>query len=235
MEVGSPGQKWETGSSLVWLLPGCLLGSHTTVIGLDDECVLLLQLTVNGTLGTEPALSRCLIQHHSLKGQLLPMDLECTDFPCRRREDSKGESWESPGWRQCVCWARSTSPQLLHNSLHTLRILPLDLASGDQPPCSFHREQNGSAWCVGMSPSKCLCSLCMGSDAFPVSESSWQIFPCPLPGLGLRNLLTVKRQRAVDGNNQGPKICPVNYLVTTSSMLESMFHGLAASAWAEDG
>ena len=67
-------------------LPGCLPGPRATVIGLDDERVLLLQLTVNGALGTEPAFSRRLVEHHGLKGQLLAVYLECTDFSCRRTE-----------------------------------------------------------------------------------------------------------------------------------------------------
>lgn len=45
------------GHSLVRLLPGRLPGPRATVIGLDDERVLLLQLAVDGALGTQPALS----------------------------------------------------------------------------------------------------------------------------------------------------------------------------------
>lgn len=75
-----------SGHSLVRFLPGRLLGPRATVVGLDDERVLLLQFTVDGAPGAEPALSRRLVEHHSLEGQLLAMDLECTDFPCRRME-----------------------------------------------------------------------------------------------------------------------------------------------------
>lgn len=39
------------------LLPGRLPGPSATVIGLDDERVLFLQLAVDGALGTQPALS----------------------------------------------------------------------------------------------------------------------------------------------------------------------------------
>ena len=70
-------------------LPGCLPGPRATVIGLDDERVLLLQLTVNGALGTEPAFSRRLVEHHGLKGQLLAVYLECTDFSCRGTEGER--------------------------------------------------------------------------------------------------------------------------------------------------
>lgn len=76
-----------SGLSLVRLLPGCLPGPCATVIGLDDERILLLQLAVDGALGTEPAFSRCLVEHHGLKGQLLALYLECTDFSCRRQKE----------------------------------------------------------------------------------------------------------------------------------------------------
>lgn len=77
------------GYSLVRLLPGRLPGPGATVVGLDDEGVLLLQLAVDGALGAEPALSRCLIEHHGLEGQLLAMDLERTNFPCGRMRASE--------------------------------------------------------------------------------------------------------------------------------------------------
>lgn len=78
-----------SGHSLVRLLPGRLPGPCATVVGLDDERVLFLQLTVDGTLGAQPALSRRLVEHHGLKGQLLAVDLERANFPCRRMEDSE--------------------------------------------------------------------------------------------------------------------------------------------------
>lgn len=66
-------------------LPVCSSWSWATVVGLDDECVLLLQLTVNGALCSQPPFSRCPVQHHGLKGHFLPVDFKSTDFTCEEQ------------------------------------------------------------------------------------------------------------------------------------------------------
>lgn len=70
---------------LVRFFPVCSTWSWSTVIGLDDECVFLLQLTVNGTLCSKTTFSRCLVQHNGLEGYFLPMDFKSTNFTCEQQ------------------------------------------------------------------------------------------------------------------------------------------------------
>lgn len=70
---------------LVRFLPVCSTWSWPTVIGLDDECVFLLQLTVNGTPCSKPTFSRCLVQHNGFEGHFLPMDFKSTNFTCEEQ------------------------------------------------------------------------------------------------------------------------------------------------------
>ena len=54
-------------------------------MGLDDEGVLLLQLTVHQAPGPQLALARRAVQHHRLERGLQPMDVEGADLPWRAR------------------------------------------------------------------------------------------------------------------------------------------------------
>lgn len=58
--------------------------SLSTVVGLDGEGMLLLQLTIQFILGPDQALASGLIQHHRLERHVLPVDPEAADLPCKR-------------------------------------------------------------------------------------------------------------------------------------------------------
>lgn len=88
---------------LVRFLPVCSTWSWPTVIGLDDECVFLLQLTVNGTPCSKPTFSRCLVQHNGFEGHFLPMDFKSTNFTCEEQHKTiitgvGGEGGESKSY-----------------------------------------------------------------------------------------------------------------------------------------
>ena len=62
-----------------------------TVVGLDGEGVLLLQLAVQLVLGPNDPLARGLVQHHRLEGDILAVDPEATDLSwVRQKMESKG-------------------------------------------------------------------------------------------------------------------------------------------------
>lgn len=67
-------------------LPVGAAGSGSTVIGLDDEGVLLLALTVHGVDCPQHPLARRSVQHHGLEWSVLPVDLKGTDLPWKKRE-----------------------------------------------------------------------------------------------------------------------------------------------------
>lgn len=67
--------------SLVGLLHVGSVGALSTVVGLDGEGVLLLQLTVQLVLGPDHPLAGGLVQHHRLEGDVLPVDPEAADLP----------------------------------------------------------------------------------------------------------------------------------------------------------
>ena len=52
----------------------------STVVGLQGEGVLLLQLAVQRALGADHPLARGLVQHHRLEGHVLPVDPEAADL-----------------------------------------------------------------------------------------------------------------------------------------------------------
>lgn len=52
----------------------------STVVRLDGEGVLLLQLTVQLVLGSDDPLASGLVQDHCLKGDILPVDPEATNL-----------------------------------------------------------------------------------------------------------------------------------------------------------
>lgn len=83
---------------LVRFLPVCSTWSWSTVIGLDDEGVFLLQLTVNRTPRSKPTFSRCLVQHNSLEGHFLPMDFKSTNFTCEEQHKTFITGGVQRGW-----------------------------------------------------------------------------------------------------------------------------------------
>lgn len=52
----------------------------STVVCLDGECVLLLQLTIHLVFCSDDSLSSGLVQDHSLEGNILSVDPEATDL-----------------------------------------------------------------------------------------------------------------------------------------------------------
>lgn len=67
--------------SLVGFLPVGSAGPRPTVVGLDDEGVLFLALTVHRAAGLQDSLSWCAIQHHSLEGSILTINLKGANLP----------------------------------------------------------------------------------------------------------------------------------------------------------
>lgn len=61
-------------------LPVGAAGSGPAVVGLDDEGVLLLTLTVHAAAGLQHPLARRAVQHHGLERSVLPVDLEGTNL-----------------------------------------------------------------------------------------------------------------------------------------------------------
>lgn len=61
----------------------CSIWSPATVVGLDGEGVVLLQLTVQLLLGADYSLTSGFIHHHCFKGNILPVDLKSTDLTYR--------------------------------------------------------------------------------------------------------------------------------------------------------
>lgn len=70
--------------ALVGFLHVAAIRSLSTVVGLDGESVLLLQLTVQFILGPDHTLPGGLIQHHCLERHVLPVNPEAADLPCKR-------------------------------------------------------------------------------------------------------------------------------------------------------
>lgn len=66
--------------SLVGFLHVGAIRTFSTVVGLDGEGVLLLQLAVQLVLGTDDPLSSGLVQDHCLKGNILPVDPEAANL-----------------------------------------------------------------------------------------------------------------------------------------------------------
>lgn len=66
--------------SLVGFLHVGTIGTLTTVICLDCEGVLLLQLTVQLVLSPDDPLASGLVQDHCLEGDILPMDPEAANL-----------------------------------------------------------------------------------------------------------------------------------------------------------
>lgn len=56
------------------------VGTFSTVVGLDGEGVLLLQLTVQLVLGPDDPLPSGLVQDHCLEGDILPVDPEAANL-----------------------------------------------------------------------------------------------------------------------------------------------------------
>ena len=56
-------------------------GARATVVGLDDEGVLLLQLAVHQAPGPQLALSGRPVQNHRLERGLQSLDIKRTDLP----------------------------------------------------------------------------------------------------------------------------------------------------------
>lgn len=67
-------------------LPVGAAGPGPAVVRLDDEGVLLLALAVHRADGPQHPLARRSVQHHGLEGSILPVDLEGTDLPWKKRE-----------------------------------------------------------------------------------------------------------------------------------------------------
>lgn len=68
------------GDSLVRFLHVGPIGTLPTVVCLDGERVLLLQLTIHLVFGPDDSLSSGLVQDHGLEGNILPVDPEATDL-----------------------------------------------------------------------------------------------------------------------------------------------------------
>lgn len=56
------------------------IGPLSTVVGLDGEGVLLLQLAVQLVLGPDDPLTSGLVQDHCLEGDILPVDPEAANL-----------------------------------------------------------------------------------------------------------------------------------------------------------
>lgn len=69
------------GDSLVGFLHVGSIWALSTVVGLEDEGVLLLQLTVQLVLGPDHPLASGLVQDHRFEGDVLPVDPEAADLP----------------------------------------------------------------------------------------------------------------------------------------------------------
>lgn len=66
--------------SLVRFLHVGAIGTLSTVVSLDGERVLLLQLAVHLVLGPDDSLSSGLVQDHSLEWNILSVDPEATNL-----------------------------------------------------------------------------------------------------------------------------------------------------------
>lgn len=71
---------------LVTLFPVSSARAGSTVIGLDNEGVLLLLLAVYETPGPQHPFTRCPVQHLSFKWGLLPMNLKCTNLSWKKQD-----------------------------------------------------------------------------------------------------------------------------------------------------
>lgn len=69
--------------SLVGLFALCSSRARATVMGLNDEGVLFLLLTVHQAACPQLTLTGRPIQHYCLKRRLQTVDDECTDFSCK--------------------------------------------------------------------------------------------------------------------------------------------------------
>lgn len=76
--------------SLVTLFPVGSTRAGSTVVGLDDEGVLLLLLAVYGAPGPQHPFSRRPVQHLGLKRGLLPVNLKSTDLSWKKQQDTGG-------------------------------------------------------------------------------------------------------------------------------------------------
>lgn len=72
--------------SLVGFLPVGPARSGPTVVGLDYEGILFLDLTVHGTTGPQDSFSWRAIQNHRLKRSVLTVDLKGTNLPWKEEE-----------------------------------------------------------------------------------------------------------------------------------------------------
>lgn len=66
------------------LLGPCAIWALAAVVGLEGEGIVLLQLTVQLLPGADQALSRGLVHHHSVEGDVLPMDFKSTNLTWKR-------------------------------------------------------------------------------------------------------------------------------------------------------
>lgn len=82
MAAANPNRIWLRAQvdSLVGFLHVGAVGSLSTVVGLDGEGVLLLQLTVQLVLGPDDSLASGLVQDHRLEGDILPVDPEAANL-----------------------------------------------------------------------------------------------------------------------------------------------------------
>ncbi len=78
---------------LVTLFPVGSARAGSTVIGLDNEGVLLLLLAVYGTSGPQHPFTRCPVQHLSFKRGLLSMNLKCTDLSWKKQDNRRQNQW----------------------------------------------------------------------------------------------------------------------------------------------
>lgn len=66
------------------LLGPCAIWALAAVVGLEGEGIVLLQLAVQLFPGADQALSRGLVHHHSVEGDVLPMDFKSTNLTWKR-------------------------------------------------------------------------------------------------------------------------------------------------------
>lgn len=76
--------------SLVTLLPFGSTRAGSAVVGLNDECVLLLLLAVDRTPGPQHPFTRRPVQNLCLKRGILPVNLKCTDLTWNKKKDTGG-------------------------------------------------------------------------------------------------------------------------------------------------
>lgn len=97
--------------SLVTLLPFGSTRAGSAVVGLNDECVLLLLLAVDRTPGPQHPFTRRPVQNLCLKRGILPVNLKCTDLTWnkkkRHRRSNKWLRKHANGFLCSVCFSTS--------------------------------------------------------------------------------------------------------------------------------